>query len=133
VSIALQQLFESPEYSPPEGLHFTRALESLHRKARGHPELSPGLSRVIIADRGLGLGVDAQPPRGESRPRQQQQEQQEHEAERASADRWFDAFYSTSGTRRIDPSYHYSRMFGAPYSGAGMGLLKSKVRFLDKF
>jgi hypothetical protein len=112
VSIALQQLLESPAHSP-QGLHFTRALESLHGKARGLPELAPGLSRVIIADRGVGVGTQAS--RGQT-----------HQ-EPVSTEKWFDAFYSTSGTRSIDPSYHYSRMFGAPYSGAGMGLLKSQV------
>ena len=42
----------------------------------------------------------------------------------------FDAFYSTSPNRTREPSYHYSRTFGVPYSGAGIGLLKSKVSHL---
>jgi hypothetical protein len=45
---------------------------------------------------------------------------------------WFDAFYSTSPSRSREPTYHYSRMFGAPYSGAGMGLLRSKVECYHK-
>lgn len=48
------------------------------------------------------------------------------ESERVHS-RFLDAFYSTSPSRNREPSYHYSRMFGVPYSGAGMGLLKSKV------
>lgn len=46
----------------------------------------------------------------------------------------FDAFYSTSMFRtnqnknnQNEPTWHYSRDFGAPFSGAGFGLLKSKV------
>ena len=47
--------------------------------------------------------------------------------------RFLDAFYSTSPSRSREPSYHYSRMFGVPYSGAGMGLLKSKVGLIENF
>lgn len=114
----MQHLFEAPP-GPPPGLHFTRAIESLHRKAAGHAELAPGIARVIVADRGVGVGRSSSGDNISGSAAS---------SSSPSPSRWFDAFYSTSGSRRMDPSYHYSRMFGAPYSGAGMGLLKSKVR-----
>jgi hypothetical protein len=38
----------------------------------------------------------------------------------------FEAFYTTT-PRNSNPTYQYSRDFGAPYSGAGFGMLKSQV------
>mmetsp|Transcript_12005 Transcript_12005/g.18139 ORF Transcript_12005/g.18139 Transcript_12005/m.18139 type:complete len:100 (-) Transcript_12005:123-422(-) len=37
-----------------------------------------------------------------------------------------DAFFTTTVPRE-EPNYHYSREFGTVFSGAGFGLLKSKV------
>lgn len=46
--------------------------------------------------------------------------------------RCFDAFYSKTAEEKsdVEPSYQYSRDFGAAFSGAGIGLLKSKVGHL---
>ena len=44
--------------------------------------------------------------------------------------RLFDAFYTTHKSFQDNPTYQYSRDFGVPFSGAGFGMLKSKV-YLD--
>lgn len=42
----------------------------------------------------------------------------------------FQAFYTTTPLN-TNPTYQYSRDFGVPYSGAGFGMLKSKVSDID--
>lgn len=69
-------------------------------------EASSGANEIIVRDRGMGIS-------------KKPSDTNDHII--------FDAFYSTSPNRNREPSYHYSRTFGVPYSGAGMGLLKSKV------
>jgi hypothetical protein len=50
--------------------------------------------------------------------------------EKGSNLKLFNAFCSSSASESRDPTYHYSRMFGASYSGAGIGLVKSKVTII---